>query len=338
MCALQLHAQDADTDTTHAGYAPVLSGDVDYIYNVNGGIPTLLPQINPLLLLPLGSHLLVESRTEFTGFFERRNGTSGDYTGEIFKTVDYAQLDWLANTHATVVAGKYILPFGLVSERLEPVWIRNFQDLPIDYSIGTRTSGAGEGGMLRGVIAQTNSASVQYSAYYSAHSGVNQLQASRTLGEDVSVYFPNRHIELGTSYQRFREGHHSNNETAYLSWQPLQAPFDLKAQYDRSFTGQGFWIDGAYMLSQVPVANAFMKNVQLAMRVQDFHPLHGGGSGVPNIETQRVDFGVNYYLKSNWRIISSYGRQFTSKQDANIWNTGFTYRFTWPLWPEKKVR
>lgn len=335
VCALRLDAQDTDSGTTHAGYAPVLSGDVDYIFNVNNGIPTLLPQIDPLLLVPLGSHFLVETRTEFTGDFMRRQGTTGDYTGEIFKSVDFLQLDWLANTHATVVAGKYFLPFGMSAERFEPPWIRVFQDLPIDYEIGLRTSGFGNGGMLRGVVAQTNNYSVQYSAYFSAHSNVNQLQSSRTLGGDSSIYLPNYHIEVGTSYQRFREERRVNNEAVYLSWQPPQIPLDVKAEYDRTYTGQGYWLQGAYMLSQVPVANSFFKNMELALRVQQFHPLHGGGASVPTVDTERGDLGLNYYFKPNWRLISSYGRQFDDGKRANIWNVGFTYRFTWPLWPER---
>jgi hypothetical protein len=338
VCALRLGAQDADSGTTHAGYAPVLSGDVDYIFNVNAGIPTIEPQINPLLLLPLGSHVLVQTRADFTGFFQRRDGTSGDYSGVIFKSVDNLEMDWLANTHAIVVAGKYLLPFGLEAERLDPVWIRNFQDLPIDFSIGTRTSGEGIGGMLRGVVAQNDNVSVQYSAYYSTHSGVNELSSARLAGGDGSVYFPNHHIEVGSSYQRFLEERHINNESAYLSWQPFQAPLDVKAEYDRTYTGEGYWIDGAYMLSQVPVANSFFKNLQLAARVQQFHPLHDGGNGVPGIDTERGDVGLNYYFKPNWRVISSYGRQFADGRRTNIWNVGFTYRFTWPLWPERKEK
>src|SRR5271167_4308844 len=97
--SLYARAQGSGADSSHAGYAPVVSGSMGYVYIVQGGIPTLEPQINPVLLLPLGSHVLFESRTDFTGFFERRDGTSGDYTGEVYKTVEFVQLDWLANSH-----------------------------------------------------------------------------------------------------------------------------------------------------------------------------------------------------------------------------------------------
>jgi hypothetical protein len=335
LCVVKVNAQDADVDTNHAGHVPVITGGLGYIYNVNGGTPSLEPQINPVLLLPFGSHFLLESRVAFTGFFQRRNG-NGDYTGEVFKSVEYAQLDWLANTHVTAVGGSYLLPFGIYTERIGTLWIANFQDSPIDLPIGTRSSGTGLGGMLRGVVAQTNNYSVQYTTYFSAHSNTNQLQAARTTGGDGSIYLTNQHVEVGGSYQRFLEGRQINNVAGYAIWQPQRVPLDLKGEYDRSFNGNGYWLEGGYMLSQVPVANSFFRNVQLVERVQQYYPLNGGGNGLPSVTTQRVDTGVNYYFHDNWRLISSYGRQFTSAKDTNFWNLGFTYRFLWPLWPGRK--
>lgn len=334
---LSLHAQDADTNSTHAGYVPVISGGLGYIYNVNAGTPSLLPQINPVLTLPLGSHFLVESRSDFTGFFQRSDGTSGPYTGKVFKSVDYAQVDWLANSHVIPVFGRYILPFGLYPERLVPLWIANFQDTPIDYAVGTRTSGSGDGGMLRGVIAQTNNISAQYSAYFSAHSNTNELQSARTTGADGSVYFENQHVEVGGSYQRFLEGHHINNGGIYVAWQPPKTTLDVKAEYDRNFNGNGYWIEPAYRLSQIPVANSFFRNLDFVTRIQQFRPLNGGGNGLPTLSTERVDVGLNYYFRdNNWRVITDYGRLFNSQQDHNVWNVGFTYRFLFPLWRGRK--
>jgi hypothetical protein len=332
---LNLAAQDSGSDSTHAGYVPVLSGGIGYIQNRNAGVTTLEPQIQPVLLLPLGKQFLVESRADFTGFFERRNGT-GDFTGQVFTTVEYAQLDWLANTHATVVAGKYLLPFGLFNERLDPIWIRNLQDQPLTANVGTETTGGGDGGMLRGVIAQTKDVSVQYSAYYSAHSGIYQIDSARATGFDASAFLTKYRLEIGTSYQRFLESRHINSEAIYLSWQPKKIPLSLMAEYDRSFYGQGYWIEGDYMLSQVPVANRFFRNLQFVARNELAHPLNGGGNGLPREETNRDEFGFNYYLKDNLRLISSYGRQLSSSQNLNTWNYGFTYRFTWPLWPGRK--
>src|SRR5712664_3519729 len=75
-----VHAQSVDTTSSGAGYVPVISGGMGYVHNVNGGITTLEPQINHILLFPFGSHVLLESRTDFTGFFFHSTATTETYT------------------------------------------------------------------------------------------------------------------------------------------------------------------------------------------------------------------------------------------------------------------
>jgi hypothetical protein len=326
-----LLAQGAPDTETHAGYIPIISGGAGYVHNVSGGGPTLEPQVDPVLLVPFGRHLLLESRTDFTGFFERQNFTSGPFKGKVFKDVEYAQLDWLADSHMIVVGGRYLLPFGLYNERLGPIWIRNLQDFPYTASIGTRTSGAGDGLMLRGVAVQTQEASVQYSAYFSAHSGVNQLSSARAAGGDASIFFPRLRFEIGGSAQRFLQDHHINNSALYISWQPLDASMDVKGEFDYSFFGRGYWLEAAYKLDRAS-AHAAIQKAQFVGRIQQVNPLHGGGNGLPQIENKRFDAGINYYLKDNLRLVSSYGRSFNSQKNMNVWNAGITYRFTIPLW------
>ena len=131
----RLSAQEADN---HARHVPLISGGAGYIQNWNGGVTSLEPQINPVLLVPFGSHVLLESRVDFTGFFQHEHQTYGSFTGKVFKTVEFAQVDWLANTHVIAVFGRYLLPFGIYNERLQPIWIKNLQDSPITATIGTR--------------------------------------------------------------------------------------------------------------------------------------------------------------------------------------------------------
>jgi hypothetical protein len=335
LCA-PLFGQHSAEEGNQAGNIPMISGGAGYIHNVSGGVSSLEPQINPVLLVPFGRHFLLESRTDFTGFFQRQNQTSGPFTGKVFKSVEFVQLDWLANTHANVVAGKYLLPFGLYNERLQPIWIKNLQDSPFTATIGTRTSGAGDGLMLRGVAKQTPATSIQYSGYFSAHSGINQLQSARTAGFDASLFLSKPRLEVGTSWQRFLEGRRINSSAAYVSWQPPATSLDLKSEFDYSYFGRGYWLEGAYKLDQLQVPQVLQK-LQLVGRIEQVFPLHGGGNGLPSTQTKRFDVGLNYYLRDNLRFISSYARSFSSQRNANIWNVGFTYRFTVPLWfGEKK--
>ncbi len=327
----RLLSQSAAEANDHGGYVPVISGGAGYVQNIAGGVNSLEPQVDPVLLVPFGRHFLLESRTDFTGFFQRENQTSGPYKGKVFKDVEFAQLDWLADSHVTVVGGRYLLPFGLYNERLEPLWIRNLQDFPYSATIGTRTSGAGVGLMLRGVAVQTPRLTAQYSAYFSARSGINQFSAARTAGADGSVFLTQPRVEIGASWQRFLQDRHINNTAAYVSWQPHDGAFDVKAEYDYSYFGRGYWIELAYRLKS-DSAPRVLQNFQPVVRMEELFPLHGGGNGLPQLKTKRPEFGLNYYLRDNVRLVSSYGRSFSSSQNMNLWNFGVTYRFTIPLW------
>lgn len=327
-----LSAQTVDAAANSAGHVPLLSGGLGYVQHVNGGVNTLLPQIVPVLLVPFGSHVLLESRVAFTGSFQRKNGTSGPYKGKVFTSVEYAQVDWLANTHVMPSAGMYLVPYGLYNERIDPIWIRNFQDPPITASVGSGASGAGDGAMLRGVLTQNSSYSIQYTTYFSALSTIDKLQASRTAGEDVSVYLPPQHLEVGSSYQRLLQGRHMNSVAAYLSWQPPSTPLDVKTEYDHSLYGQGYWLETAIWLDRVSQMPTVLNKFEVVGRMQQVYPSNGGGHGLPVVETKRFDAGLNFHIRDNLRLVSSYGRQFSRPANVNIWDFGFTYRFTLPLW------
>ena len=321
----------------HAGYVPVISGGFGYVHNVNGGVTTVEPLLSPVLLVPFGSHVLLESRTDFTGFYQRNPLPNGPFKGKVFKNVEFAQLDWLADSHLIVVVGRYLLPFGLFNERLGPIWIKNLQDAPINAAIGTRTSGSGDGAQFRGTVVQRPAYSVQYTAYFSAHSNIDQLKSARVAGGDASIFLPKARLEIGTSYQRFLESRHINSVATYVSWQPRPIPLDLKAEFDTSYNGRGYWLETAYNFTKLPVPRLVQKT-QVVGRMQQFFPLNGGGNSLPRVNTQRFDFGLNYYFRDDLRFISSYGRTFSSQRNANIWNVGFTYRFMFPLWPGRKTQ
>ena len=326
-------AQDIESAPSEAGYVPVLSGGFGYVHNVYGGVPTLEPQINPILLLPLGSHVLFESRVDFTGFFRREHGTSGPFKGRVFQSVAFVQLDWLASKYVTVTAGKYLVPFGLYNERLDPIWIRNLQDPPITAGVGTGASGAGDGVMLRGAPVQNHSFKLQYSASFSALSNIRKLEASRAAGGDASIYFTNYRLEVGASYQRLLQPPEINSTAAYFSWQPPDTPLNVKFEYDRSHNGQGYWLEPALWFRDASIVPIVFKHLQFVARMQQVEPLNGGRNGLPSVNTNRFDAGLNYYFRDDLRLVSSYGRQFSSSANTNIWNIGFTYRFIFPLWP-----
>ena len=146
-CFLFLSLEHANAQAPEADKPiPILSGSIGTFSFVTGGQNVIDTQINPVLLVPLGDHWLIESRAEFEGEFQRPPD-GGPYQGPVDKHLDYAQLDYIVNPYLTVTAGRFLTPFGIFNERLYPVWIRFLQPDPLTLPINTAPS---DGAMLRG--------------------------------------------------------------------------------------------------------------------------------------------------------------------------------------------
>ena len=78
--------------------------------------------------------------------------------------------------------------------------------------------------------------------------------------------------------------------------------------------------------------NSWIGRFEPLFRMQQTFTESGGGDPLPAMNTQRADFGLDYNLPHNTRILTSYSRQFSSTKDVNIWETGVTYRFLFPAW------
>jgi hypothetical protein len=313
---------------------PILSGGLQFLGTSNAGSTSFQPLIAPVLVVPIGDHWLVESRAELQGFISRENGTSGPYQGQFFATLDYAQLDYIANAHLTVTVGRFLTPFNVYNERYSAVWIRNLQDDPIIFPIGTRTTASSNGGMLRGVAVARESWELNYAAYFSALSTVENLQAGRSAGGRAGVFFPKSGFEVGASYQRFLQDGDYNAVGAYFIWQPLSIPLNVRAEYAHSPNGQGYWLEGTYRFAKDRQDSTWWARLQAVARLQQFYSgTFSPQAFLPSTDTNRFDVGLNYYLPHEIRLNGSYGRKFSSAGNANIWNFQITYRFLFPAWP-----
>jgi len=322
VCGMPSWAQDA----------PLISGGVGLVSTTNGGATFLQPIIAPVGVLPLGDHFLVESRADLRGFIARSGGTTGPYEGEFFANLEYLQLDYLADSKLTLTVGRFLTPFNIYNERYTPIWIRNLQDVPLIFPIGTRTTGSSDGVMARGVIAGHPSWQLNYAAYFSASSTTEQFASGRSAGFRTGVYVPNARFEIGISYQRFLQNGHYNASGAYLQWQPWVAPFKLRGEYAHSPSGQGYWLEAAYRLAKTQDADTWLGKLQPVFRMQQFFRNSAiSGDLLPATNTQQADFGLNYYLPHEVRLNASYSRQFSGIGDRNIWNVAITYRFLLPL-------
>ena len=310
---------------------PVLSGGAAFVPTWDSGNPELVSIISPVLLVPLNRNLIFESRAEFEGDFVRRNGNSGDFTGAVEKSLEYAEFDYIGNKYVTFTVGRFLTPFNIFNERLYPNWIRNTQTDPLIYPIGT---GSDNGLMMRGGLSLDRSVTLNYAIYFSALSTIDHFESERHAGIRAGLFFPHRRLEIGVSEQHQLQDSRFNRLGSYLEWQPIRIPFDVRAEgtYSRE-EGDGFWVEGAYRFRNARAS--LLRRAQVVGRTQMFHTgrLAGINPDLPNLDTKRTEFGVNYYLQDGWKALASYGRTFTAVGNSNIWTVGMTYRFVIPLGP-----
>ena len=312
---------------------PLLSGGVGFFSSTKGGETTYSPIIEPLLAAPIGSHILIESRAALTETFApKSNGQSG-YDHTHFIGLTYLQGDYLVSSHLTIVGGSYLLPFNTYNERLSPVWISNFQDGPIIAGIGLMSSGSGLGGMLRGSAISRPKYSIDYATWFSASSDNEQFNAVRSSGGRVSLYLPEKRLEMGFSYDRKLQGAHENFYGAHLWWEPANTAFRLRSEFASGEHARGYWVEADYRTQSFGGLDSWIGRFEPLFRMQQtFRRDNLVSDGVPLVNTQRADFGLNYNLPHNTRILTSYSRQFSSSGNENIWQTGIVYRFLFPAW------
>ncbi len=313
--------------------APLISGGVGFLTNTTGGASTFQPVISPVAAVPLGQHLLVESRAYIETFFARENGNSGPYQSESFFLLQYLQLDYIATPKVTLTVGDFLTPFGTYNERLTPIWISNLQDAPLIYPIGTQR-GSSVGAMLRGSAYSNSHVQLNYTSFFSVESNVNQFQGERAAGGQFSVYLPEKRLEIGTSYSRLLQDQPGNSVGVDVWWQPYKVPLAIRSEYAHGPHAQGYWVEADYRMSQFGGPDSWIGRFEPVFRMQQtFRESPGQGDGLPAVNTQRADVGLDYHFPHEVRIITSYARQFASTGDHNIWETTLTYRFLFPvLW------
>lgn len=335
LCAVVAAQQDAAPPSVlfDAKPTPILSGGVAFVPTWEAGDPTLVSIVSPVVLVPLGNNFVVESRAEFEGDFVRRQGNSGDFTGAIDKSLEYAQLDYIGNRYVTFTVGRFLTPFNIFNERLYPNWIRNTQSDPLIYPIGT---GSDNGVMVRGGVDLRKDVTFNYAVYFSTLSNINHLESERHAGMRAGIFMPRERLEIGGSVQHELQDARFNRYGAHLVWQPQRIPFDLRTEGVYSHEeGNGLWAEGAYRLRNA--GPEMLRRLQLVARTQLFYAsaFTALNPDLPATDTKRTEGGFNYYLNDGWKALASYGRTFTPLGNSNIWTVGMTYRFLFPLGPTR---
>ena len=117
-----LRAQEA-AQTPSESPIPVVTGDFSFHSTFEPGTRMIMPEFDPVVLVPLGRKFLVESEFDMSMNLTRDQGQWGPAV--VDHGVEYLQLDYVLNPKLTIVAGRFLTPFGIYRERLHPMWIRD---------------------------------------------------------------------------------------------------------------------------------------------------------------------------------------------------------------------
>ncbi len=91
--------------------------------------------VSPVILYTMGRDVVFETELEF--------GMNGANTTT---TLEYAQIDYLGFERVQLIAGKFLVPFGVFGERIHPSWINKLPTGPVVY--GHAHGGVAETGLL----------------------------------------------------------------------------------------------------------------------------------------------------------------------------------------------
>jgi hypothetical protein len=295
----------------------------------------------PIFLFRANDNILFEAGFDIT--LENNVGTNGLPNGGSSTSVNlsFAQLDYLLNDYATVVAGYMVLPLGTYSERAAG-WLNKIPDSPLVVDF---VPGAGVGAQLRGAMPVGQFGQMlTYSAY-----GVNgpsssdgtanagsldlggnvggdavgspNLNGNPSGGGRIGWFYPwkpHHDVELGVSGQ---SGTWSGN---YL-WSALVVDaavhispnFEVKGEYintweetDNAGTIQpnGWWVQAGYKLAGLNIEAPVVNDIELLGRYDTANDAMGS-------TTDRYTAGLLYYLTNTLWLEGDY--EWLKKQGLN---------------------
>jgi hypothetical protein len=324
-CPLWAQSQTAQSDAPAKGPIPVITGSVSYQTNFSPGSTDINPLIDPLILFPLGDKVLIESEYEAQLNLVKDHGKWGPAV--VDHGVEFLQADFLVHPNLTVTVGRFLTPFGIYRERMDPRWTRNLQITPLLFPLNDNSSNGLE---LHGSAHVTKDLNVTYSTYYSVASTNTQLDSDRQTGFRSAIVLPGPRLEVGVSYSRvFGDAKHTLVGTD-ATWNLRRMPLDIKAEFLRSKeAGKAYWIEAAYRLNKLG-RNPLLRNSQVVFRQEQYwlpkDPLAAADFGLPDVNTNRSTIGLNYYLKPGIRLNAAYGGNYATGENSHTWNVGITYR------------
>jgi hypothetical protein len=263
----------------------LLTGFADVLYRKENGEngSFYLAHFNPILLYRANDNVLAEGEMEME--------VNDDGSTEL--NLEYAQIDYIANNYLTLIAGRFVLPVGVVREKLDAGWINKLPIMPLPEADGTSLIPENDIGVqARGAFDVGAQSQMTYAAYVAngpGDGGSDQLifdngssvNGIPNGGGRLAVFHywkPQHDIELGLSGQTgpwSENGHQLYSVIAVDATLHLGPYVECRGEYmdtwqetsDRgTLEAGGWWAQVAYKLAGLDLDWPVVNNLEAVFR------------------------------------------------------------------------
>jgi hypothetical protein len=296
----------------------LITGGMDVLYQKhesdNGSF--FLNHFNPILLFRATDKVLAEGSLEMS--------VEGDGTAEV--NLEYAQIDYLFNDYLTLIAGRFLLPIGVVREKIDAAWINKLPILPLPEADDTALFAENDiGAQARGAFHVCDPVTLTYALFVGNGPGDNGPGTLPAFNEGVSangkpngggrlaLFYPweaHDDIEVGVSGQTgpySADGKQLFSVFAVDAALHLSPNFEARGEFIQTWqenTGlsttdrEGWWVQAAYKLAGLNLEWPMINNVEAVFRVGEEHQQGG--------HVYEYDLGLNYHITNTLIVKGAY--------------------------------
>jgi hypothetical protein len=275
-----------------------------------------LSHFNSILLFRAASNVLAEGEMEM----------EVNEAGETELALEYAQIDYVLSNYITFIAGRFVLPIGVVREKLDAQWINKLPMLPVPEADNTAMIPENDIGVqVRGAVGLGDRSAVTYALYGVNGPGdvVAGTQPGFNGGADnnghpsgggrLGWFCPwsaNHDVEIGVSGQT---GTYDVDNK--LLWSVLAVDgalhmtpnFEARGEFlqtwqdttsSGSFQRKGWWGQLAYKATGLNLDWPLINSVEAVFRI--------GGEKLPDGHLDEYDIGLTYYISNTSMFKGAY--------------------------------
>ncbi len=158
-----------------------------------------------------------------------------------------------------------------------------------------------------------------------------QFNSERSSGGRDGLYPTPINASRSLSYNRLLQGKQGKISSALSSGGSRRPPAPLAiGVHTAASTPRSYWIEADYRLQAFGrLQESFIGRMEPVFRMDQTFRLDNStiSDGVSLVAEHRANFGFDYNLPHNTRILTSYARPSPPLVTTDVWETGIVYRF-----------